>query len=243
VVAASCSGPRACLTLQPVRHPPAADPPTRSLPRGLTPSARPALGHGRSLPGRRQWLCGSHAWPPNRPWARRLRASPVSFAPAKHLRNAPLAAVRGGSNPLRTCAWRFTSSTDLSPPAILAMGRAAGNGERPQGFRRILAPSGTRTILKTRSPSCSVGKTYIDRVLAPGDGVFAALLRSQGISLSTEAAPVPGTCQRAQASRGRLSQPLCRRRLIRGNTFPKNKEPTDEESMLSSSMWRGSERE
>jgi uncharacterized protein YbbK (DUF523 family) len=41
-------------------------------------------------------------------------------------------------------------------------------------------------ILKARSPSCGVGQTEIDGALAPGDGVFAALLRRRGISLCTD---------------------------------------------------------
>ena len=42
-------------------------------------------------------------------------------------------------------------------------------------------------ILKARSPSCGVGRTTIDGQTAPGDGVFAALLKQQGIpSFSNE---------------------------------------------------------
>jgi uncharacterized protein YbbK (DUF523 family) len=44
-------------------------------------------------------------------------------------------------------------------------------------------------ILKARSPSCGVGCIYdgsFTRTPAPGDGVFAELLKKQGISLMTE---------------------------------------------------------
>jgi uncharacterized protein YbbK (DUF523 family) len=67
---------------------------------------------------------------------------------------------------------------------------------------RDLAPTATRAILKARSPSCGVDKTYICGVLAPGDGVFAALLRSQGVSLSTEEAPVSPNPATADTAKG-----------------------------------------
>jgi len=43
-------------------------------------------------------------------------------------------------------------------------------------------------ILKARSPSCGVGHTHIDGEVARGDGVFAALLRQNGVRISTEEA-------------------------------------------------------
>lgn len=42
-------------------------------------------------------------------------------------------------------------------------------------------------VLKARSPSCGCGATHIDGKVRPGDGVFAALLRAQGLTLRTEA--------------------------------------------------------
>lgn len=50
--------------------------------------------------------------------------------------------------------------------------------------------SGCRTaILKARSPSCGCGQIYdgsFSGRLIPGDGVFAALLKTAGISVQTE---------------------------------------------------------
>lgn len=47
----------------------------------------------------------------------------------------------------------------------------------------------TRAVLKARSPSCGKGVVYdgsFTRRLVSGDGVFAELLRSQGIEVLTE---------------------------------------------------------
>lgn len=44
----------------------------------------------------------------------------------------------------------------------------------------------THALLKARSPSCGVGRTYVDGALVEGDGVFAARLRRAGVALSTE---------------------------------------------------------
>lgn len=57
------------------------------------------------------------------------------------------------------------------------------------GARRALAAAvvtPARAILKARSPSCGVGATSIDGAVFPGDGVFAALLRTHGVSLETD---------------------------------------------------------
>jgi hypothetical protein len=61
-------------SLRPVRDPSATNSPARSLPRGMTLSPGPALGHGRSLPGRPKRPGGSHPWHPDRPCCRRLPA-------------------------------------------------------------------------------------------------------------------------------------------------------------------------
>jgi uncharacterized protein YbbK (DUF523 family) len=41
-------------------------------------------------------------------------------------------------------------------------------------------------VLKARSPSCGVGRTWIDGAVGSGDGVFAALLRSRGVWVRTD---------------------------------------------------------
>ncbi len=50
--------------------------------------------------------------------------------------------------------------------------------------------AGTReAILKARSPSCGAGLIYdgtFSHTVTPGDGIFAALCRAEGISLRTE---------------------------------------------------------
>lgn len=48
------------------------------------------------------------------------------------------------------------------------------------------APTATSAVLKARSPSCGCGTTHRDGAVAPGDGVFAALLRRRGLHLRTE---------------------------------------------------------
>ena len=53
------------------------------------------------------------------------------------------------------------------------------------------APHATQAILKARSPSCGCGETHIDGEVQAGDGVFAALLRSKGITLFTDETPPP----------------------------------------------------
>lgn len=62
-----------------------------------------------------------------------------------------------------------------------------------KGARRALEvarAAGARTaILKSRSPSCGKGAVYdgtFSRTLSPGDGVTAALLRSEGIEVLTD---------------------------------------------------------
>ena len=49
-----------------------------------------------------------------------------------------------------------------------------------------LAEGAALAVLKARSPSCGCGETSVDGALAPGDGVFAALLRSRGVRLLTD---------------------------------------------------------
>ena len=51
---------------------------------------------------------------------------------------------------------------------------------------RAAAQPADRAILKARSPSCGVGATWIDGEVRAGDGVFAALLRSRGIPVTSD---------------------------------------------------------
>ena len=51
---------------------------------------------------------------------------------------------------------------------------------------QALAPKATEALLKSRSPSCGCGVTRVEGELVDGDGVFAALLRRQGLRLFTE---------------------------------------------------------
>jgi uncharacterized protein YbbK (DUF523 family) len=49
-------------------------------------------------------------------------------------------------------------------------------------------------VLKARSPSCGLGQVYdgtFTSLLVPGNGLFAALLRDNGFSVSTELDPEP----------------------------------------------------
>ncbi len=56
------------------------------------------------------------------------------------------------------------------------------------GARRALQerPHAVLAVLKARSPSCGCGETWIDGSLQQGDGVFAALVKEQGIPIYTE---------------------------------------------------------
>jgi uncharacterized protein YbbK (DUF523 family) len=52
-----------------------------------------------------------------------------------------------------------------------------------------MAAGCTAALLKARSPSCGAGEIYdgsFTKTLVPGDGVFAALCRQQGLALFTE---------------------------------------------------------
>lgn len=57
---------------------------------------------------------------------------------------------------------------------------------------RQARPEAQLAVLKAGSPSCGAGFTSINGQRVPGDGVFAALLRAQGVSLLTEESlPIP----------------------------------------------------
>ena len=70
--------------------------------------------------------------------------------------------------------------------------RKADNYDVTQAFTSgaILAMSiatgATHALLKSRSPSCGVGKVWSDGHLVDGDGVFAALLRAKGMTVFSE---------------------------------------------------------
>ena len=52
-----------------------------------------------------------------------------------------------------------------------------------------LAAGCTAAVLKARSPSCGAGGIYdgsFTKTLAPGDGIFARLLRKAGLEIFTE---------------------------------------------------------
>ncbi|MCQ2444138.1 MAG: DUF523 domain-containing protein [Mailhella sp.] len=58
-----------------------------------------------------------------------------------------------------------------------------------EALRRARAAGCDTAILKARSPSCGCGRIYdgtFSRVLIPGDGIFAAMLRAEGFRLLTE---------------------------------------------------------
>jgi len=53
-----------------------------------------------------------------------------------------------------------------------------------EAFR--LGAGASRAILKARSPSCGCGESHREGGVRPGDGVFAALLRREGLALQTD---------------------------------------------------------
>ena len=91
--------------------------------------------------------------------------------PAADLRGGSGAAVLAGSATVQ----RVHDHKDVTH-AFIHGARAA----------HALAPTATTALLKARSPSCGTHSTYIDGVLQPGEGVFAALLRAHGVTLRSE---------------------------------------------------------
>ena len=49
-----------------------------------------------------------------------------------------------------------------------------------------LGAGASSAILKARSPSCGCGEAHRDGGVRPGDGVFAALLRREGLTILTD---------------------------------------------------------
>ena len=54
------------------------------------------------------------------------------------------------------------------------------------GLNAALVHGATHACLKARSPSCGVGQIHTDKGLRPGDGVAAALLRKQGLTILSD---------------------------------------------------------
>ncbi|MCO4762672.1 MAG: DUF523 domain-containing protein [Myxococcales bacterium] len=90
----------------------------------------------------------------------------------------PAAELRGGDG---AAIWRGEA----------AVQRVGDDGDVTAAFIRgaELALGGrsvSSAILKARSPSCGAGRTHIDGQVRDGDGVFAALLRKNGVTIVTE---------------------------------------------------------
>lgn len=99
--------------------------------------------------------------------------------PAIELSGGDGHAVLDGQARVRRCADRADVTDQLIAGAQLAAQQA---------------PLAMFAILKANSPSCGCGVTEIDGQRQAGDGVFAALLRRQGVQLRTEGdAVLPGS--------------------------------------------------
>jgi uncharacterized protein YbbK (DUF523 family) len=70
---------------------------------------------------------------------------------------------------------RVADGGDVTAAFLLGAKRAAA-----------AAPGAERAILKARSPSCGVGRTWVDGAVGDGDGVFAALLRARGVAVGSD---------------------------------------------------------
>lgn len=91
----------------------------------------------------------------------------------------PAAELRGGDG---AAFWqgaarvlRVEDGEDVSAAFRLGAERAAALGQ-----------GAVEAVLKARSPSCGCGVTEIDGEKRAGDGVFAALLRADGLRLRTD---------------------------------------------------------
>ena len=91
--------------------------------------------------------------------------------PAAHLQGGDGHGILDGTATVR----RVEDGADVTEAFLTGARRAAEVG----------APIG-RAILKARSPSCGCGSTWIDGEVTRGDGVFAALLRRQGVPIQTD---------------------------------------------------------
>jgi uncharacterized protein YbbK (DUF523 family) len=93
----------------------------------------------------------------------------------------PAAELRGG---VGADIWREGSSVTVR--------RKRDNADVTQAFLSgakaaiSAAPDAKHALLKSRSPSCGVGKVWSDGVIVTGDGVFAALLKARGLSVFSD---------------------------------------------------------
>ncbi|MFM7201280.1 MAG: DUF523 domain-containing protein [Myxococcota bacterium] len=120
-----------------------------------------------------------------------------------------LEALLGGRQMIPVCPEELGELGTPRPPATLSGGDGhevwAGRAEVVRvedgasltaafitGAERAYANASdaSAAILKARSPSCGCGETEIDGAKRPGDGVFAALLKTQGIPVFTDEAPL-----------------------------------------------------
>ena len=91
--------------------------------------------------------------------------------PAAHLSGGDGKAVLDG----KARVLRVEDNEDVTQAFVAGAYRAL-----PTGKKAAMA------VLKARSPSCGCGETRIDGTLQQGDGVFAALVKEQGVPVYTE---------------------------------------------------------
>ncbi|MBI4567015.1 MAG: DUF523 domain-containing protein [Planctomycetes bacterium] len=90
---------------------------------------------------------------------------------------------------------RVDGGADLTAAFVAGARAALGEGLRRGAVREA--------YLKARSPSCGVGAVHTVRGVEPGDGVFAALLRREGIRVTpVEGKAAPRPEESADSSRG-----------------------------------------
>ena len=111
--------------------------------------------------------------------------------------------IQGGSTIVAVCPEELGGLGTPRPPAQLMGGDGAAvlrgaaqvetetdnvTGAYLAGAIRAadLGSDATEAVLKARSPSCGCGEVWKDGALSPGDGVFAALLKSRGISVRND---------------------------------------------------------
>ncbi len=124
---------------------------------------------------------------------------------AKPDRNVADLAARWSGQVVAVCPEELGGLSTPRPPAELSGGdglavlegrarvsRKADGADCTAAFvagaraARAAAPDAARAVLKARSPSCGCGRTWCDGRLIDGDGVFAALLRREGVIVQTE---------------------------------------------------------
>ena len=80
-----------------------------------------------------------------------------------------------GADVLQGAAQVETETDNVTGAFVAGAIRAANQGS-----------GATEAVLKARSPSCGCGEVWKDGAVSPGDGVFAALLKSRGVSVGTD---------------------------------------------------------